>query len=152
MGIAEELAAELKEAMKSRDRARSDVIRNVETEVARAKSEPGFSGEVDDDLYRKVISSYVKKMDKAREEYVAAGERGEQHAEKLGFEVGYLGRWMPDSLSDDETLAIVKGAIAAIGAADPKEAGKVVGHIMKSGTEGLDGGVVNRLVRQELGE
>ena len=152
MTIAEEFAAELKDAMKSRDRARSDVIRNVETEVARAKSEPGFSGDVDDDLYRGVIASYVKKMDKARQEYVSAGERGAQQAEKLGFEVDYLGRWLPQALSDDDTLVIVRQAISETGASDPKEAGKVVGHVMKSGTEGLDGGLVNKLVRQELGE
>jgi len=152
MTIAEEFAAELKDAMRSRDRARSDVVRNVETEVARAKSEPGFSGEVDDELYRSVISAYVKKMDKARQEFVAAGERGAEQAEKLGYEVEYLARWLPESLSEEETLAMVRDAIASSGASDPKEAGKVVGHIMKSGTEGLDGGLVNRLVRQELGE
>ncbi|MDH3469900.1 MAG: GatB/YqeY domain-containing protein [Acidimicrobiia bacterium] len=152
MTIAEEFAAELKDAMRSRDRARSDVVRNVETEVARARSEPGFSGEVDDELYRSVISAYVKKMDKARQEFVAAGERGAEQAEKLGYEVDYLARWLPESLSEEETLAMVRDAIAASGASDPKEAGKVVGHIMKSSTEGLDGGLVNRLVRQELGE
>ena len=80
MTIAEDFASELKDAIKSRDRARSDVVRNVETEVARAKSEPGFSGEADDELYRTVISAYVKKMDKARQEYVAAGERGAEQA------------------------------------------------------------------------
>lgn len=152
MTIAEEFAAELKDAMKSRDRARSDVIRSVQTEVARAKSEPGFTGEVDDELYGTLISAYVKKMDKARQEYLAAGERGAAQAEKLGFEVEYLARWLPDSLSEEETLSIVRDAIVATGASDAKEAGSVVGHIMKSGTEGLDGGLVNRLVRQELGE
>ncbi|MDH3426532.1 MAG: GatB/YqeY domain-containing protein, partial [Acidimicrobiia bacterium] len=127
MTIAEEFAAELKDAMRSRDRARSDVVRNVETEVARARSEPGFSGEVDDELYRSVISAYVKKMDKARQEFVAAGERGAEQAEKLGYEVDYLARWLPESLSEEETLAMVRDAIAASGASDPKEAGKVVG-------------------------
>lgn len=152
MGIAQDLAAELKDAMRSRDRARSDVIRNVQTEVSRAKSEPGFDGDVDDDLYLGVIGSYVKKMAKAREEYVALGERGAEQAAKLGFEIEYLDRWLPESLSEEETLYIVREAIESSGATDPKEAGRVVGQVMKSGVAGLDGGLVNRLVRQELGE
>ena len=151
MSIAEELAAELKDAMKAKDSARRDVIRQIETEVARAKAEPGFEGEADDDLYRKVVSSYTKKMDKARGEYEAAGERGADLAAKLAFEVEYLSRWLPQAMGEDETRALIAEAIEVTGASEPGQAGMVVGHIMKSGTEGLDGSVVNRLVREALG-
>ena len=85
--------------MRTQDRDRRDVIRQIETEVAVARSEPGFSGEVDDDLYRRVISSYVKKMDKARGEYLAAGERGAAMAAKLGYEVCLLEPMAPISPS-----------------------------------------------------
>lgn len=151
MSIHEELGAELRDAMKARDRARMDVIRQVETEVARARSEPGFSGAVDDTLYRAVISSYRKKMEKAREEFRAAGERGAVQAAKLGFEIDYLARWLPPDLPEEETRRLVAEAIAAIEPAGPKEAGKVVGHIMKAGHAGIDGKLVNELVRQALG-
>ena len=66
MSIHDELAIELKAAMRDRDKPRINVIRQIETEVSVAKSAPGFSGEADDDLYLKTIESYVKKMDKAR--------------------------------------------------------------------------------------
>lgn len=151
MSISEELADELRDAMKSKDARRRDVIRQIQTEVARAKSEPGFEGDADDSLYQSVLTSYTKKMDKARAEYAAAGERGAEMAEKLGFEVEYLSRWMPKTLGEEETMALVTEAIAATGASDPGQAGMVVGHIMKSGHEGLDGGTVNRLVRETLG-
>lgn len=137
--------------MRERDRNRTDVIRSVQTEVARAKSAPGFTGEVDDDLYRRVIAAYVKRMDKARREYLDLGDRGQAQVEKLGYEVEYLSRWLPTSLDEDDTRAIARAAIAELGADDPKMAGRVVGHIMRSGVEGLDGGLVNRLVREELG-
>lgn len=151
MSIAAELNAELKDAMRSRDRDRSDVIRSIETEVSRAKSEPGFEGDANDALYQQVIASYVKKMEKARQEYEELGERGAAQATKLGFEVEYLSRWLPEVLGEEETAAIVSQAISEIGASDPKDAGKVVGQIMKSGREGLDGALVNQLVRQQLG-
>jgi uncharacterized protein YqeY len=151
MSIKDELQAELRDAMRARDRRRLDVIRSVETEVSRAKAAPGFSGEVDDALYGDVIAAFVKKMEKARREFEDLGERGREHVEKLDFETDYLSRWLPTALGEEETRALVTAAIAELGVDDPKMAGRVVGHIMKSGAEGLDGGLVNRLVRQALG-
>ncbi len=150
MGIREELAAELIDAMKTGDKARRNVVRQVETEISIARSAPGFSGEADDDLYKEVIGSYVKKMSKARAEFEAAGERGAEQAAKLAYEVDYLSRWLPKLAGEDETRAIVRSAIAELGASDPKMVGRVIGHVMKSGQD-LDGGLVNRLVREELG-
>jgi hypothetical protein len=151
MSIHEELAAELKDAIRARDRRRMDVIRQVETEVARARTEPGFHGEVDDALYQRVIAAYCKKMDKARLEFVAAGERGRAQAEKLAFEIEYLARWQARTLDEAATRDLVRAAIAELGAADPRMTGRVIGHVMKAAGGTVDGALVNRLVREELG-
>ena len=151
MSIHEELAAELKDAIRSRDRKRMDVIRQVETEVARARTEPGFHGEVDDALYQRVIAAYCKKMDKARLEFIAAGERGRAQAEKLAFEIEYLARWQARTLDEAATRDLVRAAIAELGAADPRMTGRVIGHVMKAAGGTVDGALVNRLVREELG-
>ena len=151
MSIGEELAEELKDAMRAGDKARKDVIRQIQTEVSTARSEAGFSGEVDDALYEKVISSYVKKMDKSRQEYLEMGERGEAMAEKLGFEIEYLGRWLPTKLGEEETRALVRETIESLGVAgDPKAAGRVTGTLMKARGGDLDGGLVARIVSDEL--
>jgi uncharacterized protein YqeY len=156
MGIEEqpsiqaELRSELTDAMRARDKARANVIRQIETEVSVAKSAPGFDGPVDDDLYQQTIASYVKKMEKARLEYESVGERGRERADELAFEVEYLGRWLPTTLGETETRELVRAAIAELGAGDPKMIGRVIGHVMKA-HEGLDGGLVNRIVREELG-
>jgi len=108
MPIHEELAVELKDAMRRRDRRRLDVIRQVETEVSRAKSEPGFSGEIDDALYARVIASYVKKMDKARDEFATGGERGKEAVDKLTFEIDYLSRWAPTGADEGAVRDVVR--------------------------------------------
>ncbi len=151
MTIKEELTAELRDAMRAQDAPRRDVIRQVETEVSVARSQPGFEGETDDDLYRQVIGSYVKKMDKARTEYIEIGERGEAMASKLGFEVEYLSRWLPQKLDEKSTRELVRSIIVDLGVAgEEKAAGRVTGELMKSRGADLDGGLVNRLVREEL--
>lgn len=128
-----------------------DVIRQVKTEVSVARAEPGFKGEIDDDLYVRVIGAFVKKMEKARQEFDELGEPGLAHSKKLAFEIDYLARWLPEALTDEETRVLVRAAIAELAADDPKMAGRVTGHLMKSGTEGLDGAAVARIVREELG-
>lgn len=150
MSIQDELQAELKDAMRAGDRPRVNVVRQIESEVSLARTAPGFSGDVDDDLYLAVIASYVKKMEKARQEYESAGERGEAQAAKLAYEVEYLSRWLPEQLSEEETRELVRGAIAELAVTDPKQAGRVVGEVMRSG-RAVDGATVNRLVREELG-
>ena len=149
MSIEEELKSELKNGMRERDRNRVDVIRQINSEIERATTAPGFEGEADDELYRKTIAAYAKKMAKALAEYEGYGERGADAASKLRFEVEFLGRWLPKAASADEAAAIVSGVIQELGATDIKAMGQVMGYIMKH-HPGLDGAVVNKLVRESL--
>lgn len=150
MTIKEQLTSELRDAMKSKDALRRDAIRQIETEVRTVTAQPGI-GEATDEVYQVVIGAYVKKMAKARDEYLELGERGEQMASKLGFEVEYLSRWLPDKLGAAETAELVRQTIEDMRVGhDPKAFGRVVGALMKT-RDDLDGALVNRLVRQELG-
>ncbi len=151
MTIRDQLSAELKDALKTSDRNRKDVIRAIETEVSRAKAEPGFEGDINDELYRNVIASYVKKMAKARHEYLEMGDRGEEMAAKLAYETEYLARWLPQTMDEAGTKDLVNRAIIELSAEGPKQAGRVVGHIMKDHQGEVDGSLVNRLVREALG-
>lgn len=148
--IKNQLAADRVSAMKSGDKATLNVVRQVESEVAVAKSAPGFSGEIDDDLYRKTIAGYVKKMDKARGEYETLGDAGRAQADSLAFEIDYLSRFLPESASEEETRSLVERTIANLGVDDPKMKGQVIGAVMQSGEE-LDGALVARLVAEALG-
>jgi uncharacterized protein YqeY len=149
MTIQEQLVAAQKSAMKSGDRATLGVIRQIQSEVAVAKAAPGFSGEVDDDLYLSTIATYVKRMDKARAEYEGLGDRGREQADKLAFEIDYLSDYLPQKLDEDATRDLVDRTIAGLGATDPKMIGRVIGAVMKSGQE-ADGKLVARLVKEAL--
>ncbi len=151
MSIKEEMSAELRAAMKAGAKPKLAAIRQVETLVAQARSDPGFRGEVDDDLYREVVKSYVKTIEKSREEYLSYGERGAAHAAQLAAEAEFLRRWLPTTLGEEETLALVEEAIAEVAAGGPQDAGRVIGSIMKSGRDDLDGRLVARLAKERLG-
>jgi uncharacterized protein YqeY len=72
-------------------------------------------------------------------------------AEKLGWEVEYLSRWLPKKLDEESTAILVRSTIEELGVAgDPKASGRVIGQIMRTHKDEVDGGLVNRLVAETL--
>ena len=147
MTISDELGAALKEAMKAKDKPKLDAIRQIQTEVAKKKAEKGE--EATDELVLGVISSYVKKMTKAVEEYQSLGDRGLEMAEKIQFEIDFLSGWLPEQLSEEEVVTIIDEVLAEIGDVDMSQMGKIIGAVMAK-ADGLDGSVVSKLVREKI--
>ena len=147
MAITDDLSAALKEAMKAKDKPKLDAIRQIQTEVAKKKAEKGE--EATDELVLGVISSYVKKMTKAVEEYQSLGDRGFEMAEKIQFEIDFLSGWLPEQLSEEEVVTIIDEVLAEIGDVDMSQMGKIIGAVMAK-AEGLDGSVVSKLVREKI--
>ena len=147
MAITDDLSAALKEAMKAKDKPKLDAIRQIQTEVAKKKAEKGE--EATDELVLGVISSYVKKMTKAVEEYQSLGDRGLKMAEKIQFEIDFLSGWLPEQLSEEEVVIIIDEVLAEIGDVDMSQMGKIIGAVMAK-ADGLDGSVVSKLVREKI--
>ena len=147
MTISDDLSAALKEAMKAKDKPKLDAIRQIQTEVAKKKAEKGE--EATDELVLGVISSYVKKMTKAVEEYQSLGDRGTEMAEKIQFEIDFLSGWLPEQLSEEEVVAIIDEVLAEMGDVDMSQMGKIIGAVMAK-ADGLDGSLVSKLVREKI--
>lgn len=151
--IKDDLKQELKDAMRSGDDRRRNVIRLIESEADKVRTAPDFDGEIDDGFYVGVIEGFVKRNRKSVQEYEGLGDEGKETVRKLLWEIEYLQRWLPDKLSPEETLILVRASIAELGADDPKDVGKVIGHVMKShpNQDQLDGSMVSQIVRAALG-
>ncbi len=147
MSLSEDLSTALKEAMKAKEKPKLEAIRQIQTEVAKKKAEKGE--EVTDELVLSVISSYVKKMSKAVEEYKSLGERGSEMAEKIQFEIDYLSGWLPEQLSDDDIEKLVDEVLNEMGEVDISQVGKVIGAVMAKG-DSIDGGTVSKIVKKKL--
>ena len=147
MALVDDLSAALKEAMKAKDKPKLDAIRQVQTEIAKKKSEKGE--EATDELVLTVISSYVKKMTKAVEEYQTLGDRGTEMAEKIQFEIDFLSEWLPEQLSEEEVEKIVDAVLTEMGDIDISQMGKVIGAVMSKG-DGIDGSLVSKIVKSKL--
>jgi uncharacterized protein YqeY len=147
MAIIDDLSTALKEAMKSKEKTKLDAIRQVQTEVAKKKAEKGE--EATDELVLGVITSYVKKMNKAVEEYKSLGDRGVEMAEKIQGEIDFLSTWLPEQLSDEEISKIVDEVLSEMGDVDMSQMGKIIGAVMAK-ADGLDGSTVSKIVREKI--
>ncbi len=147
MALADDLSSALKDAMKAKDKPKLDAIRQIQTEIAKKKAEKGE--EVNDDLVLGVISSYVKKMIKAVEEYQSLGDRGQEMAEKIQFEIDFLSTYLPEQLSDEEVAKIVDEVLSELGNVDISQMGRVIGAVMAKG-DGIDGSIVSKIVKDKL--
>jgi len=150
MSIEAQLAELLKEAMRSKDARTADCIRMIKTKHMERRTAAGFKGPLDDALWLDVISAYQKQLRKAREEYVAIGARGAEALPQIDFEIDFCARFLPKTASDDEVRTIVRETLARLGVSDPKQAGRVVGDIMKANKGKLEAATVKRFVDEEL--
>ena len=140
----------LKEGMRAKDGRTVDCIRMIKTKHMERRTAAGFKGPLDDNLWLDVVASYQKQLRKSREEYAAIGARGADAIAQLDFEIGFCAQFLPKAASDDEVRALVREAVVRLGASDPKQAGRIVGEIMKANKGKLDPSAVKRIVDEEL--
>src|SRR5205823_2546041 len=148
MPIDVELNDLLKEAMRAKDSRTADCIRMIKTKHMERRTAAGFKGPLDDALWLDVITAYQKQLRKSREEYAAVGERGADAIAQIDFEIGFCAQFLPKAASDDEVRAIVRETVARMGVSDAKQAGRVIGDIMKAHKGKLEPASVKRIVEE----
>jgi uncharacterized protein YqeY len=150
MSLERELDDILRQAIKDQDRKTADVVRMLKTRLMERRTAKGFAGVVDDALVRDVIDAYRKQLRKALAEFEAAGERGEAHAAQLRFEIAFCERHLPRGLDEDALRTLVRDRLAALGVADPKQVGRLVGDVMKTHKGQVDAADVKRVAEELL--
>jgi uncharacterized protein len=150
MSIEQTLTETLTKAIREKDARVADVVRMLKSRITERRTAKGFSGQVDDALVLDVIGAYRKSLQKALPEYETAGERGAAQAAQLRFEIQFCERFLPRGLDDAALRALVRERLAALGVADAKQVGRVVGDIMKTHKGQVEAGDVKRMAEQLL--
>ena len=151
MPLEQQLNDMLKQAMKDKDQRTSDVVRMIKTKIMERRTAKGFSGQVDDPLITDVIAAYRKQLQKALEEFEKVGDKGKEQAEQLRFEIQFCERFLPQQLDAAALHALVKERMAALGVTDAKQAGKLIGDIMKTHKGLVEANDIKRVAEEILG-
>ena len=111
MTVEERLHEELVKAMKAREPQIVDALRMAKSRIVERQKAPGFEGPMTDKVALEAISAYVKSLKKAVEEIERGGGKDNPILAKYRFECEYLGGFLPKTLSEDETRALVLATI-----------------------------------------
>jgi len=146
MSLKEQLTADMKDAMKNKEKERLAVIRMVRGAIR--QQEIDGQKELGEEDVIAVISKEVKMRRDSIEEFQKGGR--EDLVEKTQAEIDVLLPYLPAQLSEDEVRELVKAAVEQTGAATPKDMGKVMGVLMPKVKGRADGKMVNTIVKSFL--
>ncbi|UCG83956.1 MAG: GatB/YqeY domain-containing protein, partial [Dehalococcoidia bacterium] len=135
--LQEKLAADLKDAMKSGDKTRLEVVRMLRASIKNAEIKQQKSLEDPD------ILGVIAKEAKQRRESISEFTKGNRQdlvakeEAELAIIIGYL----PEQISREEIITAARQVIEEIGARGPSDKGKVMQKLMpqlKGKAEGRD--------------
>src|SRR5262245_59256727 len=126
MEMLAKLQEDMKAAMKSGDALTRDTLRLVITDLK--KKELDLARELAGDEELAVLQKCVKSREDSVAQYGAAGRNDLVDREKA--EIGVIRRYLPTMLSEDETRALVRAKIAALGVSSKKDLGQVMKAVM----------------------
>lgn len=148
MSMVDRVSAQLKEAMRARDKVRVGALRNIRARFIEAMKAEGGDGGVSDDEAVAILRRLAKQQAESIDAYEKGGRDDLVEAEKA--ELAVIESFLPSLADEDTTREWVQAAISKVGASGPGDLGKVMGVLMKEHKGDIDGKLANRVARELL--
>ncbi len=155
MGLKEQLAQDLKDAMRANDEVRRNTLRSLltaisNTEIARVnvKDETASRQSLTDADVLDVVQKQAKQRRESIEEFRKAGRADLVAREES--ELAILSAYLPQQLSREEITVEVKAVIAEVGASGPGDKAKVMPVAIARLKGRADGRAINEVVTELL--
>jgi uncharacterized protein YqeY len=146
MSLLEQLNADMKQAMKDKDKQALSVIRMVKSSVTNEQINLGHDLTEQEELA--VLSREVKQRNESLNEYQAGGR--DDLVAGIQAELVVLNKYLPEQLTEAQIDAIIAEAIAQTGASEAKDMGKVMGIVTPKVKGKADGKLVADKVKASL--
>ena len=146
MSLIERLNEDMKQAMKSQDKFRLAVIRMVRSSIKNAEIER--QKPLDDSEVIDILQREVKQRKDSLQDFEKAGRS--DLAADASKEIAILQEYLPQQLSEEEIVEIVKQTMQETGAATKADMGRLMGALMPKVKGRADGKIVNRIAQQLL--
>lgn len=147
MEIREQLMADVKEAMKSKDQLKLNTLRFLQAAVKNREIELRPNAITSDEVMG-VIKKLVKQRKESIEQYQNGGRQdlADQEAAELKVLEGYL----PAQMGRDQIEKVVTEVIAALGAKTVKDMGPVMKEVVSRTAGTADNKTVSELIKSKL--
>ncbi len=151
MSLSDRLAADIKTAMKAKDKLRLNTVRSIKKTLM--EKEVSLRAEGQDTLTSEQEIEVLVQQAKQRRDSIAQYRQGgrEDLAAQEAQELAIIEEYLPRQLSDEEIEETIDRAIAAAGATSMGDMGKVMGQVMPQVKGRADGKKVQEMVKAKLG-
>ncbi|MED1863198.1 GatB/YqeY domain-containing protein [Fictibacillus nanhaiensis] len=146
MSLLKELNQDMKQAMKDKNKQKLSVIRMLKASLQNEAIKLGRELNEEEELT--VLVREMKQRKDSLQEFEKAGR--DDLVAGLQDEIAVLTPYLPKQLTEEELQEIVAETISEIGATSKADMGKVMGALMPKVKGKADGGLVNRIVQQQL--
>tara|TARA_X000001036_G_scaffold126712_1_gene119952 strand:+ start:250 stop:702 length:453 start_codon:yes stop_codon:yes gene_type:complete len=136
----------VKTAMRNRDKEIVTTLRMAISELK--KEEIDNKATLDDTFVISILQRMIKQRKDAASQFQEANRP--ELAEKERNEITMLSDFLPEQLSNDDLLQIVKAEIISFEASSMKDIGKVMGSLKPKLLGKADMSTVSRLVKEQL--
>ncbi|WP_456433676.1 GatB/YqeY domain-containing protein [Nitratifractor sp.] len=147
MTLKERIKNDIKEAMRAKDTARRDTLRNLSAAIKQVEVDE--RRELDDADVEKVLMKYLKQREDALAQFKEAGR--DDLVAKEEAEIAVVRKYLPEPMGDEELEKTLKELIEALGATTMKEMGKVMAAAKEKIGSRADGGRISQMVKKLLG-
>jgi uncharacterized protein YqeY len=148
MSFIEKINADLKEAMKSKDKVKLNTIRSIRALILDYEKS-GLNKKLTTEDEIKLLSSAAKKRREAAEQFEKAGRS--ELAENERNELKIIESYLPAQLSEEDILLKIKSLANDIGAVNKADFSKLMPIAMKNLKGQADGNVIRKIVERVLG-
>lgn len=148
MSLEQNIMAEMKDAMKSKNEAVLRSLRAIKAEIIKAKTEPGAGGQISEDTELKMLQKMVKQRKDSLE--IFQQQNRTDLAQKEQEEIAVIEKFLPKQLGDTEIKEALSKIIAEVGATSPADMGKVMGIATKQLAGKADGKAISAAVKELL--
>ncbi len=148
MALEQQIMAEMKDAMKSKNEAVLRSLRAIKAEIIKAKTEPGAGGEIDEATEQKFLQKMMKQRRDSLEIFEKQGR--EDLAVKEREEIAVIEKFLPKQLTGAEIKEAVVKIISDSGATSAADMGKVMGIASKELAGKADGKTISTIVKELL--
>ena len=142
----EDIANDLKEAMKLKDKPKILGLRNLLGKLKEQQINKG--AELEDKESIKILNSAAKQLKDSIEQYKNANRLDLLEKEK--YELSLVENYLPEPISENEINLEVLKAIKENNANSMADMGKIMGIVMSKFTGAVDGKMVQKIVRDNL--
>ncbi len=151
MTICEQISSDIKEAMKSKNIEKRDVLRSLDNMI---KNEKIAQGKQKDDLGDDAVITLVKRAIKQRKDSAEQFKNGgrDDLAKKEEREINFIEKYLPKQMTKEEVRVIVKKIITDLNATNNGDMGRVMRDVMKAVGNATDGNTVRKIVEDILSE